>query len=128
MVKVGVELLLMRIYMYIRYFFEGWFRGRPDYFAIGKVFAGKKTKAVGIKSFYVLNDRLQFKKFMFNTGSFLLRPEISQNRHKIYLHLRKLYLLIFGRIFNLRISYLLNKRHKQLNKTKQKKRDRPGGE
>lgn len=95
---------------------------------IGKVFAGKKTKAVGIKGFYVLNDRLRFKKFLFNTGSFLLRPEISQNRHKIYLHLRKLYLLIFGRIFNLRISYLLNKRHKQLNKTKQKKRDRRGGE
>lgn len=75
--------------MYIRYFFEDWFRGRSDYFAIGKVFAGKKTKAVGIKSFYALNDRLQFKKFLFNTGSFLLRPELSQNRHKIYLHLRK---------------------------------------
>lgn len=59
-------------------------------FAIGNVFAGKKTKAVGIKSFDVLNDRLQFKKFLFNTGSFLLRPEISQNGHKLYLHLRKL--------------------------------------
>lgn len=83
MVKVSVELLFMRIYMYIRYFFEHWFRGRSDYFAIGK------TKAVGIKSFCVLNDRPQFKKFLFSTGSFLLRPEVSQNRHKISLHLRK---------------------------------------
>lgn len=89
MVKVSVELLFMRIYMYIRYFFEDWFRGRSHYYAIGKVFADKKTKAVGIKSFYVLNDRLQFKKFLFSTGSFLLRPEVSQNRHKISLHLRK---------------------------------------
>ena len=90
MVKISVELLFMRIFIYIRYFFEYWFRGRPDYFAIGKVIAGKKTKAVGIKSFHVLNDRLQFKKFLFNIGSFLLSPEVSQNRHKLYLHLRKL--------------------------------------
>lgn len=72
--KISVQLLFMRIYVYIRYLFEDWSRGRLDYFAIGKVLTGRK---ISMKIFYVLNDRLQFKKAIFTTSSFPARPELS---------------------------------------------------